>query len=62
MELSDSNLGLSFMISSAAPTRSSTSYAYLITKIGNRNLNSVVNFRNSSSNNGLTVFQQYKTY
>ena len=32
-------LGLSFMINSAAPTRSSTSYAYLITKIGNRNLN-----------------------
>ena len=30
--------GLSFMISSVAPTRSSTSYAYLITKIGNRNL------------------------
>ena len=29
--------GLSFMISSVAPTRS-TSYAYLITKIGNRNL------------------------
>ena len=31
--------GLSFMISSVAPTRSSTFYAYLITKIGNRNLN-----------------------
>ena len=30
--------GLSFMISFVAPTRSSTSYAYLITKIGNRNL------------------------
>ena len=30
--------GLSFMISSVAPARSSTSYAYLITKIGNRNL------------------------
>ena len=30
--------GLSFMINSVAPTRSSTSYAYLITKIGNRNL------------------------
>ena len=31
--------GSSFMISSVAPTRSSTSYAYLITKIANRNLN-----------------------
>ena len=38
--------GLSFMIlylyefyGSVAPTRSSTSYAYFITKIGNRNLN-----------------------
>ena len=31
--------GLSFMISSLAPTRSSTSYEYLITKIGNRSLN-----------------------
>ena len=31
--------GLSFMISSVAPTRSSISYAYLITKIGNRYLN-----------------------
>ena len=31
--------GLSFMISSVAPTRSLTSYAYLVTKIGNRNLN-----------------------
>ena len=30
--------GLSFMIRSVAPTRSSTFYAYLITKIGNRNL------------------------
>ena len=30
--------GLSFMISSVVPTRSSTSYAYLITKIENRNL------------------------
>ena len=30
--------GLSFMISSVAPTRSSTFYTYLITKIGNRNL------------------------
>ena len=30
--------GLSFMISSVAPTRSSTFYAYLITKIGNRNV------------------------
>ena len=29
---------LSFMISSVAPTRLSTSYAYLITKIGNLNL------------------------
>ena len=33
-----STFGLSFMISSVAPTRSSTSYAYLITKIGNGNL------------------------
>ena len=32
-------LGLSFMVSSVAPTRSSTSYAYFITKIGNGNLN-----------------------
>ena len=31
-------LGLRLMISSAAPTRLSTFYAYLITKIGNRNL------------------------
>ena len=31
--------GLSFMISSVARTRSSTFYACLITKIGNRNLN-----------------------
>ena len=30
--------GLSFMISSVAPTRRSSFYAYLITKIGNRNL------------------------
>ena len=30
--------GLSFMISSVAPTRSSTFYSYLITKIGYRNL------------------------
>ena len=29
---------LSFMISSVAPTWWSTSYAYLITKVGNRNL------------------------
>ena len=32
--------GLSFMISSVAPTRSSTFDAYLITKIGNRTANS----------------------
>ena len=31
--------GLNFMISSVAPTRSSTFCAYLITKIGNRNVN-----------------------
>ena len=31
--------GLRLMISSVAPTRLSTFYAYLITKIGNRNLN-----------------------
>ena len=31
---------LSFMLSSVAPTRSSTFYTYLITKIGNGNLNS----------------------
>ena len=31
--------GLSFTISSVAPTRSSTFYLYLITKIENRNLN-----------------------
>ena len=30
--------GLSFIISSVAPTRSSIFYAYLVTKIGNRNL------------------------
>ena len=34
--------GLSFMISSAASTRSSTFYAYLIAKVGNRNLKVVV--------------------
>ena len=33
------NFGLSFMISSVAPPRSSTFHAYLITKIGNCNLN-----------------------
>ena len=33
--------GLSFMISSVAPTRSSTFYAYLITKIVNRNLKAI---------------------
>ena len=39
--------GLSFMISSVAPTRSSTSlYACLITKIGNRNLQCVPLCRN----------------
>ena len=32
--------GLSFMISSVAPTQSSTFYTYLITKIGNRNFES----------------------
>ena len=31
--------GLHLMISSVAPTRLSTFYAYLITKMGNRNLN-----------------------
>ena len=31
--------GLRLMISSVAPTRLSTFYAYLITKVGNRNLN-----------------------
>ena len=36
--------GLSFIISSVAPTRSSTSYAYLITKIENHNLK-VTSFR-----------------
>ena len=30
--------GLGFMVSSVASTRSSTSYAYLLTKIGNPNL------------------------
>ena len=33
--------GLCFMINSVAPTRSSTFYAYLITKIGNRNLKKI---------------------
>ena len=33
------SFGLSFVISSVAPNRSSTFYSYLITKIGNRNLN-----------------------
>ena len=33
--------GLSFMISSVVPTRSSTFYAYLVTKIGNRNSKSI---------------------
>ena len=36
--------GLSFMISSVAPNQSSTFYAYLITKIGNRNLNLIYPF------------------
>ena len=35
---------LSFMTSSVAPTRSSTFYTYLITKIRNRNLNLYTNF------------------
>ena len=34
--------GLNFMISFVASTRSSTSYAYLISKIGNSNLNYVI--------------------
>ena len=33
--------GLSFIISSVAPTQSSTSYVYLITKIMDRNLKEV---------------------
>ena len=33
--------GLSFMISSLASSRSLTSYAYLVTKIGNHNLNRI---------------------
>ena len=36
--------GLRLMISSVAPTRLSTFYAYLITKIGNRNLNYLLYF------------------
>ena len=45
-------IGLSFMISFVAPTRLSTFYAYLITKIGNRELKAaslfaVPTFRNS---------------
>ena len=36
--------GLGFMISSIAPSRLSTSYAYLITKMGNRNLKGFENF------------------
>ena len=43
--------GLSFMISSVAPTRSSTSYAYLITRIENCNLKSTVLFHLSMANN-----------
>ena len=35
--------GSSSIISSVAPTRSSTSYTYLITNIGNRNLNKASN-------------------
>ena len=35
---------LRLMISSVAPTRKSTFYAYLITKIGNRNLNVLATF------------------
>ena len=35
--------GLSFMMSSVAPTQSSTSYAYLITKIRNRDLITTAN-------------------
>ena len=34
--------GLHLMIRSVAPTRLSTFYAYLITKIGNRNLNAIL--------------------
>ena len=46
--------GLSFMIRSVAPTRSSTFYAYLITKIGNRNLN-----KDITGAYGMKVIQHY---
>ena len=37
------------MISSVAPTRKSTFYAYLITKIGNRNLNGLIRFQDAAN-------------
>ena len=45
--------GLSFMIRSVAPTRSSTFYAYLITNIENRNLKAEVKLLNNA---GTTLF------
>ena len=43
--------GLRFITSSVAPTRSSTFYAYLITKIGNCNLNFLLHFSLCRSDN-----------
>ena len=47
--------GLSFMISSVAPTRSSTFYAYLITKIGNRNLKVALKNRDADGSLDLSL-------
>ena len=47
------------MIYSVAPTRSSTFYAYLITKIGNRNLTSLIR---SISGQGREVLQFLQTW
>ena len=51
--------GLYFMISSVAPTRSSTFYVYLITKIGNRNLKILLQIT-PWGGGGLFEFSQYK--
>ena len=52
--------GLSFMISSVTPTRSSTFYAYLITKIGNRNLN-VLSFHPVTQISHFMCFNYHKS-
>ena len=49
------------MISSVAPIRSSTFYAYLITKIGNRNLKILLQMSPwGGGEGGLFEFSQYK--